>query len=100
MNNILNIGSYDNNFNFIAENIIYWAQVNNIEIIIEYIIKNGFNSLIKNIINNDLIQFQIPHPQYQDNSIRIEAKIKKILEGKNSTFEISDKFKAFIIIYF
>ena len=51
-----------------------------------------------NTIYNDLIQFKVPHPQNQIYSLNLSARIEKILDGKNVTFEISDKLKAFILL--
>ena len=95
-NQMLNIGSYDNHFNFIAEYIIY-STADCINIIYNTNIQKGLNSIM-NTITNDLIQFDSAAPNNRGYWIRVTARIEKIIERKNTTFEISDKFKAFILL--
>ena len=84
--NILNIGHNDDYSTFIPEFIIFSKEAWNITKIIEKLLGEGYNSLVK-LMNNDLISFKTA-----DNNLKVEAKLIKI-------DSISDKLKCIILLY-
>ena len=84
--NILNVGHNDDNSIFIPEFIIFSKSSWNIIKIIEKLLGEGYNSLVK-LMNNDLISFKTP-----ENNLKVEAKLIKI-------DSISIKLKFIILLY-
>ena len=101
-NNIINIGKFDNNKNYIVENILYSYYDSNISYIFNFIISKGYEEL-KKYKKENLNKYILPNR----NNSKVEVKIFNITEtekanndknkSKDNSYKISEKLKTLLL---